>query len=75
MPTRSTKPADANQAAKRILDEITGDAPKTVESAKVKATRVAGKRGGNSRAVALTPEQRADIARTAAQARWKKKTS
>jgi hypothetical protein len=41
--------------------------------AKVKATRVAGKRGGNSRAVALTPEQRADIARTAAQARWKKK--
>jgi hypothetical protein len=73
MPTRSSKTADANQAAKRILDELTGDAPKTLESAKVKATRVAGKRGGNSRAVALTPEQRADIARTAAQARWKKK--
>ena len=72
MPTRSSKSVDANQAAKRMLDELTGDAPATVESAKVKATRSAGKLGGKSRAVALTPEQRADIARLAAQARWKK---
>jgi hypothetical protein len=32
----------------------------------------AGKRGASARAKALTAEQRAEIARTAASARWKK---
>ena len=72
MPTRSSRKLDLNQLAKRILDEATGEAQKTVENAKTKATRVAGQRGGKSRAIALTAEQRADIARLAAQARWKK---
>ena len=72
MPTRSSTKLDLNQLAKRIVDEATSEAPKTVESAKTQATRVAGQRGGKSRAVSLTAEQRADIARLAAQARWKK---
>lgn len=74
MPTRSSKPhRDANQAAKHILDQLTGDAPKDQEdTAKVAATRTAGKLGGAARAKLLTPEQRAEIARVAAQARWKK---
>lgn len=72
MPTRSSKHMDMNQLAKRILDEATGDAPKVEESAKTKATRLSGKKGGEARAILLTPEQRADIARIAAQARWKK---
>jgi hypothetical protein len=34
-----------------------------------------GKKGGPARAKALTPEQRKEIARKAAQARWAKKQS
>jgi hypothetical protein len=34
--------------------------------------RSGGKRGGAARAARLTPEQRAEIARVAAQTRWKK---
>jgi hypothetical protein len=72
MPTRSSK-LDLNQLAKAIVDEATGDAePVEPESRKVRATRAAGTKGANARAMTLTPEQRADIARVAAQARWKK---
>ena len=71
MPTSSSK-LDLNQLAKRIVDEATSETQRKVESAKTQATRVAGQRGGKSRALALTAEQRADIARHAAQARWKK---
>lgn len=71
MPTRSSK-LDLNQLAKAIVDEATGDCAAKIESPKVAATRSAGQRGGAARAKALTPEQRADIARAAAQARWKK---
>jgi hypothetical protein len=35
--------------------------------------RLGGLKGGKARAKKLTPEQRAEIARRAAQARWKKK--
>lgn len=71
MPTRSSKPhRDANQMAKHILDQLTGDVPP--ETPKVAATRSAGTRGGSARAVKLTPEQRSEIARLGAQARWKK---
>ncbi len=33
-----------------------------------------GKKGGKARAKSLTPEQRSAIAKTAAEARWKKKS-
>ena len=80
MPTRSSKPhRDANQAAKHILDQLTGDAPKeepppvpVKNAAAVALGALGGKKGGAARAAALTPEQRAQIARVAAGARWKK---
>ena len=78
MPTRSSKPhRDANQAAKPILDQLTGDAPKVEpqpvkNEAAVALSRLGGKWGGAARAAALVPEQRAQIARVAAGARWKK---
>jgi hypothetical protein len=79
MPTRSSKPRDANQAARHILDQLTGDAPKdepppapVKNEAAVALGRLGGKKGGAARAAALTPEQRSEIARTAAGARWKK---
>ena len=80
MPTRSSKPhRDANQAAKHILDQLTGDAPKdepppapVKNAAAVALGRLGGKKGGAARAAALTPEQRSEIAKRAAAGRWKK---
>ena len=78
MPTRSSKPhRDANQAAKHILDQLTGDAPKeepppVKNAAAVALGRLGGKKGGAARAAALTPEQRSEIAKKAAAGRWKK---
>jgi hypothetical protein len=76
MPTRSSKPRDANQAAKHILDQLTGDAPKEEPPPVKKAAAVAlgklgGKKGGAARAAKLTPEQRSEIAKKAAAGRWK----
>lgn len=76
MPKRSSK-LDLSQLAKRIVDEATGEAePTLVQPEKNKAAqefgRLGGLKGGKARAEKLTPEQRADIARLAALARWRK---
>ena len=80
MPTRSSKPhRDANQMAKHILDQLMGDAPKeepppvpVKNAAAVALGKLGGMKGGAARANKLTAEQRAEIARVAANARWKK---
>jgi hypothetical protein len=70
------RPRDPNQLAKSIVDISTGEIDDTV-SDKMKAVdlkgRKGGKAGGPARAAKLTPEERAEIARIAASARWKKK--
>jgi hypothetical protein len=77
MPTRSSKPhRDANQAARHILDQLTGDAPReepppVKNPAAVALGKLGGKKGGAARALALTPEQRSEIAKKAAAGRWK----
>jgi hypothetical protein len=76
MPTRSSR-LDLNQLAKRIVDEATGEEPKTEappvkNQAAVELGKLGGKKGGAARAAKLTPEQKAEIARKAAAARWKK---
>lgn len=69
---------DAAETAFRVMQEATGQAPKTVPGEGAKnpdaASRGAkgGKRGGRARAKALSPAERQDVARVAAQARWKK---
>ena len=72
------RPRDPNQLAKLIVDIATGDAEDTVSESKRHPERVrgraGGKKGGKARAQYLTPEQRGDIARVAAEARWKKKS-
>jgi len=69
------RPRDPNQLAKLIVDIATGEAEDTV-SAKKRAVDVRGRSGGavggKARATTLTPAERSDIARLAAQARWKK---
>jgi hypothetical protein len=62
--------------AKLIVDIATGqvppDAPPEKETRLVKRARKAGRVGGKARARKMTPEQRTEVARVAATARWKK---
>jgi hypothetical protein len=74
MPARP-KNLDINQLAKRILDEATGDEPKTElppakNEAAVKLGKLGGAKGGAARKAALSPEQRSEIAKKAAAKRW-----
>ena len=72
------RPRDANQLAKLITDLATGqasDARPTPEQegkdpAAVSLGRRGGLKGGKARAEKLTPEQRREIARKAAEKRW-----
>jgi hypothetical protein len=68
------RPRDPNQLAKLIVDIATGEAGDPVSPSKrlVPPHRKGGVRGGEARAKALTDAERADIARSAANARWKK---
>jgi len=81
MPKRSSKGRlDLNQLAKSIVDEATGEAseqPREPEQpeknpAAVALGRLGGKKGGSARAKKLTAEERSEIARKAAKARWDK---
>lgn len=67
---RPKRPKDANQLAKFIVDAATEGLPEV--SPKQARARKGGEVGGAARAKALTQEQRTEIARTAASARWKK---
>ena len=62
----------------KIVESATEGKPKSEESDKknphaVALGRLGGKKGGKARAKKLTPEQRKEIARKAAKARWAKK--
>lgn len=76
MPERSRKrPRDVNELAKQLVDEATGDVPKVdpddgKDPAAVALGRKGGLRGGRARAEKMTPEQRSEAARKAAQKRW-----
>jgi hypothetical protein len=73
---RKKRPRDPAQLAKFVVDVATGEiedrTPTPEEQGKDAAASSLGKRGGAARAKALTPKERAEIAQTAAQARWKK---
>lgn len=64
------RPRDINQLAKAIADIATDGEPE--ETAQTKRARKGGLAGGKARAKSLTAEERAEIARLAATARWKK---
>jgi len=63
-------PRDANQLAKFIVDVATGE--EAQHEPDTSGQRKGGKKGGVKRAASLTPEQREEMARLAAEARWKK---
>lgn len=68
-PKGEKRPADAIGLAVRIARIATGEEP---EGAPVAVKRAAGKAGATARSKKLTPQQRSEIARVAAEARWKK---
>lgn len=80
MPEHSSKkpkrPRDLNLLAKKIVDLATEGEPAEEPSDKnphaVALGRLGGKKGGKARAEKLTPDQRSEISRKAAKARWEK---
>jgi len=68
------RPRDPNQLAKLIVDIATGEAEDAASESKRHPSkrRAGGLKGGKARAKNLTPQEREDVARLAARARWKK---
>jgi hypothetical protein len=73
---KKKRPRDLNLLAKKIVDLATEGEPAEEPSEKnphaVALGRLGGKKGGKARAASLTPEERKEIARKAAKARWEK---
>ena len=81
MPKHPKRPRDPNQLAKAIVDIATGKSANSNEDttqnsgknpAAVELGRLGGLKGGKARASKLTSEQRKEIAKLAASARWRK---
>jgi hypothetical protein len=70
---RLKRPRDPLSLAKLIGDIATGQVKDEEETGLTKRARAGGLKGGHARAIAMTPEQRSEIARAAAEARWKKR--
>lgn len=79
---RLKRPSDPIQLAKMIGDIATGqiedrqpEPPTSDEMKRVMSAlgRMGGLKGGKARAESLTPKKRSEIAKKAAQARWKTK--
>jgi hypothetical protein len=77
MPEKPPKrPRDPAQLAKLMIDIASGEVedrdPTPEEQGKDPAAVAMGKKGGKARANSMTPERRAEIAKKAAEGRWKK---
>jgi hypothetical protein len=80
MPKRTSKRRDVNELAKFLVDKTTGQLPpeppvNPISEAAAALGRLGGKKGGKARAAKLTPKQRSEIAKKAAKARWRVKSS
>ncbi len=69
-PKGEKRPADVIGNAVHVMRIATGEAEELPPSFRKTS---AGSKGGHTRASRLTPEQRAEAAKLAAQARWRKK--
>jgi len=68
MTDKPKRPRDANQLAKFIVDLATGEDVK--HEPDTSGQRKGGLKGGKARADKLSPEERSEIAKKAANARW-----
>ncbi len=71
MTDKPKRPRDANQLAAMIVEIAAGDIDDT-QPVKREAQRKGGLKGGKARAEALSPKDRKEIAKKAANARWSK---
>ena len=73
-PKGQKRPTDVVSNAVHVMKVLTGeaddDAP--VDDGKDPAAKALGAKGGAARAAMMTPERRTEIAKRAADARWKK---
>ena len=74
-PKGQKRPADVIGNAIKVARIATGEEPEDVppDDGKDAAAVAMGKKGGAARAAAMTPERRAEIAKAAAEKRWRKK--
>jgi hypothetical protein len=72
-PRGEKRPADVIGNAVKVMRIATGEETEELETDRVKsAAAELGARGGKARAAKMTPERRAEIARKAADSRWKR---
>jgi acyl-CoA reductase-like NAD-dependent aldehyde dehydrogenase len=71
-PKGERRPADVIGNAVHVMRVLTGEIEDTVpDDGKDPAAKALGKKGGAARAKKMTPERRSEIAKKAAQKRWK----
>jgi hypothetical protein len=67
---RTPRPRDPVQLGKLMVDIATGQVPDAVDDGKDAGAAEMGRKGAAARSAAMTPEQRAEIAKRAASKRW-----
>ena len=73
-PRGEKRPADVIGNAVKVMRIATGEETEELETDRVKsAAAELGARGGKARAMKMSPEERAAVARKAAQVRWRKR--
>jgi hypothetical protein len=78
MPKRPRRPRDPNELAFQVFQEAIGERPPQPDPdagknpAAVALGKLGGAKGGRARAAKMTREQRAESARKAALARWRR---
>ena len=73
-PKGEKRPADVVGAAVTVAKIATGEIEEPTEDGKNKAAVELGRKGGKARAEKLSKKRRAEIARKAAKARWKRQS-
>jgi hypothetical protein len=73
-PKGEKRPADVVGNAVKVMRIATGEEPEDYgpEDTKDQAAKELGRKGGAARAAKMTPERRAEIAKKAAETRWRK---
>jgi len=72
-PKGQKRPADVIGNAVKVMRIATGEEEETVtDDGKNAAAKELGAKGGKKRAANMTPERRKEIARKAAESRWKR---
>jgi hypothetical protein len=73
-PKGQKRPGDVIGAAVKVMKIATGEEPEDygADDGKDKAAQSLGQRGGNARAKSLSGKRKSEIAKKAAEARWRR---